>query len=72
MFAVAETALDKERKEIMSELSKTEINRRAAGMQRDRIQDWLIIETWLHINDLMLPCQIGAIPALAARGGPTC
>ena len=36
------------------------------GMVLYRMQDGLIVATWLHINELMLLSQIGAIPALAA------
>ena len=35
------------------------------GMVLYRMQDGLIVETWLHINELMLLTQIGAIPAAA-------
>ena len=36
------------------------------GIVLYRMQDGLIVATWLHINELMLLSQIGAIPALAA------
>jgi predicted ester cyclase len=36
------------------------------GMVLYRMEDGLIVETWLHINEMMLLSQIGAIPALAA------
>lgn len=36
------------------------------GMVLYRMEDGLIVETWLHINEMKLLSQIGAIPALAA------
>ena len=36
------------------------------GMVLYRLEDGLIAETWLHINELALLGQIGALPALAA------
>lgn len=36
------------------------------GMVLYRMEDGLIAETWLHINEMKLLTQIGAIPALAA------
>lgn len=36
------------------------------GMVLYRVENGLIVETWLHINEMMLLSQIGAIPALAA------
>ena len=39
---------------------------RIEGMVLYRMRDGLIAETWLHIDQLSLLAQIGAIPALAA------
>ena len=36
------------------------------GMVLYRMEDGLIVETWLHINETMLLSAIGAIPTLAA------
>ena len=36
------------------------------GMVLYRIENGLIAETWLHINELSLLSQVGAIPAIAA------
>jgi predicted ester cyclase len=36
------------------------------GMVLYRLENGLIVETWLHINELSLLQQVGAIPALAA------
>lgn len=36
------------------------------GMVLYRMEDGLIAETWLHINEMMLLTEIGAIPAMAA------
>ena len=36
------------------------------GMVLYRLEDGLIAETWLHINELSLLTQIGALPTLAA------
>jgi Predicted ester cyclase len=36
------------------------------GMVLYRMENGLIAETWLHINEMMLLSQIGALPAMAA------
>lgn len=36
------------------------------GMVLYRLENGLIAETWLHINELSLLTQVGALPALAA------
>jgi predicted ester cyclase len=36
------------------------------GMVLYRMENGLIVETWLHINELRLLREIGAIPSLAA------
>ena len=36
------------------------------GMVLYRMENGLIVETWLHINEIMLLSQIGALPAMAA------
>ena len=36
------------------------------GMVLYRMEDGLIVETWLHINEMRLMREIGALPAIAA------
>lgn len=41
------------------------------GMVLYRMEDGLIVETWLHLNEMMLLAAIGAIPAPSPEAKPT-